>query len=139
MRRYTVGVAVLAVNQAINYLGWFDSITAHQLSQNQTIMLYSITRIAKEPKETESSITDLFFKDLDKARDTILLDGANGPYGLCECFYNYIVIEQIQLQDEPEDADPFWQEWYEYMADETWIRIDPPEWVGKTVSFFGAS
>ena len=32
-----------------------------------------------------NAITDLFFKDLEKARDFLKKDSEHGPYGLCEC------------------------------------------------------
>lgn len=107
-------------------------------------MLYAITRIAQEEgKEDQSSITDLFFEKLENAHTLIEQDGQHGPYGLCESHYNYIVVEQIQVQDQADAADELWQEWYKFTdfgdGSFQWLAIPAPAWAGKTVSFFTAS
>lgn len=87
-----------------------------------------------------STITDLFFKDLEKARDFLKRDSEHGSYGLCECYYNYVVIEELSFVDDAdctEDRKWDWQEWYELRDNKGWVKIDRPEWAAGTVDFFG--
>lgn len=86
-----------------------------------------------------ASITDLFFKDLEAAREFIKKDSENGYYGLCECYYTYIVLEQQVFADRTHEEELEgwdWQEWYRMEpSDDTWVQIDQPGWAKGTVDF----
>lgn len=77
------------------------------------------------------------FTDLDALIK--IIEDQNDPYGICECYYTYLVIEKHHLNcidslhwgDSAEDAEI----WYKMNDDCKYVRIDKPECFKQTVGF----
>jgi hypothetical protein len=85
-----------------------------------------------------ASVTDLFFETLEEARAYVQADSEFGCYGLCECYYQYIVIEQRNFANGKDEADWNFQEWYEMPKGDqpySWNKIEAPLWAKGTVDF----
>lgn len=102
--------------------------------------LFSLTRISSNNEyEYKASVTDIFFSSLEKAVARLEWENENGlePYGLCECSYDLVVIEEAQLDSN--DPDFFFQKWFELQKQEDggylWKEIDCPEKYKRTVCF----
>ncbi len=106
--------------------------------------LYSLTRIAESDCKDviASTITDLFYTTVTKAIGRLEWENKNlkTPYGLCECYYKYVVIEEAILDDN--DYDWEFQIWYELKEQENgdyiWTEIECPKKYQRTVSFYAS-
>lgn len=100
--------------------------------------LFSLTRIAKG----ESTITDMFFSSVEKAKATLSWENENvkSPYGLCECYYDLAVIEEAEFDNN--GADWSFQIWYQLQKQENeeylWIEIPCPKEYERTVCFYSS-
>lgn len=103
--------------------------------------LFSLTRIASS-EGIYSSITDLFFSSLEKAVERLMWENENNtePYGLCECYYDFAVIEEADLDGN--DPDWLFQKWYQLKNQENgeyrWIETTRPSQFGNIVSFYSS-
>jgi hypothetical protein len=104
---------------------------------------YSLTQVHVPENQTKfgdhKKHCEYLFKDLESARAAIVRDNNNGCYGFCECYYNYMVLEERTFCDDRTEVDYCWQEWYHMPNGQEkyeWVKVETPAFTEQTVGWY---
>lgn len=89
---------------------------------------------AKDPEMDLGKAYRGSFLNLDKLIE--IIEAEDDSYGICECYYTYLVIERVHA-DCIDSVDWDWVEeiWYKQNEDYRYVRIEKPECFKQTCNF----